>query len=161
MKNFLFLLLGWSFFSFVTLSLPDAEIKDLNGNIKKFSEVIRNDDKPVIVSFWATWCVPCIKELDAISEVYPDWQDETGVKLIAVSIDDERTAKRIKALVNGRGWTDYEVYHDFKGELNRKFHLNNTVPYLIVIHKGKIVFEKNSYTPGGEEELYEVLKSLH
>jgi thiol-disulfide isomerase/thioredoxin len=160
MKKLILSFTGLLFLSFVTLSpLPEGEILDLKGKSHQFSEVIQNGDKPVIVSFWATWCVPCIKELDAISDVYPDWQDETGVKLIAVSVDDEKTARRIKPMVNGRGWSDYEVYHDYKGELQRALHITS-VPYLIVIHKGKIVHKKNSYTPGSEEELYEFIKTL-
>ena len=160
MKNLLLSLLGFVFFSFVTLSpLPKGEVKDLNGNKHDFSEIIKNDDKPVIVSFWATWCVPCIRELDAIAENYEEWQDATGVKLIAVSIDDEKTARRIKPLVNGRDWP-YEVYHDFNGDLQRALHINNMVPYLIVIYKGKIVYTKNSYTPGSEEKLFAFIKSL-
>ncbi len=160
MKIFVLSLTGWLFFSFVTLSpLPEGEILDLKANTHKFTQVVENGDKPVIVSFWATWCVPCIKELDAISEVYPDWQEETGVKLIAISVDDEKTARRIKPMVNGRGWTDYEIYHDYKGELQRALHITS-VPYLIVIHKGKIVYKKNSYTPGSEEKLYEIIQNL-
>ena len=50
----------------------------------------------VVLSFWATWCVPCINELDAISEVYEEWVDETQVKLIAIATDDTRTKKRIR-----------------------------------------------------------------
>ncbi|NPA46840.1 MAG: TlpA family protein disulfide reductase [Chlorobi bacterium] len=159
MKHFFaFLLLGFIWMGFVTVSIPDAELKDLQGRDVSFHKAIENGDKPVIVSFWATWCVPCIKELDAINEVYPDWQDETGVKLIAVSVDDERTSRRIKPLVNGRGW-DYEVYHDYKGELKQKLNIN-AVPYLIIIHKGKIVYTKTSYTPGSEEKLFEIVKKL-
>jgi len=160
MKKSVIPLIGFLLWAFVTPApLPDGELKDLNGKVTRFSEVIQNEGNPVIVSFWATWCVPCIKELDAISEVYPDWREETGVKLVAVSVDDEKTARRIKPMVNGRGWTDYEIYHDYKGELKRALHIQS-VPYLIVIHKGKIVFQKSTYTPGSEEELFEFIRSL-
>ncbi|NPA42461.1 MAG: TlpA family protein disulfide reductase [Chlorobi bacterium] len=160
MKKSILPIIGLLFLSFVTFSpLPEAEIKDLQGRTHRFSEVIANGDRPVIVSFWATWCVPCIKELDAIAEVYPDWREETGVKLVAVSVDDEKTARRIKPMVHGRGWTDFEIYHDYKGELQQALHIVS-VPYLIVIHKGKIVFQKNTYTPGSEEELYDFILSL-
>jgi len=158
-KIFAFLLLGLGWMGFVTLSLPDAELKDMKGQIVHFSDIIQNDDKPVIVSFWSTSCVPCIKELDAINEVYPDWQDETGVKLVAVSTDDERSKNRIKPMVNGRGW-EFDVYHDYKGELKQKLNFF-AVPYLIIIHKGKIVYSKSSYTPGSEEKLFEIIRKLN
>jgi len=86
-------------------------------------------------------------------------EEETGVKLIAVSVDDEKTARRIKPMVNGRGWTDFEIYHDYKGELKRAMNIVS-VPYLIVIHNGEIVYQRNAYTPGDEEELYEFLLEL-
>ncbi len=158
-KFFPLSLIGLIFPVFVTLApIPDGQVKDLQGKEHAFSDIIDNGDKPVIVSFWATWCVPCIRELDAIADEYEDWQDETGVKLIAVSVDDNKTAHRIKPMVNGRDWP-YKVYHDFNGDLQRALHINS-VPYLIVIHKGKIVFSKNSYSPGSEQELLDFIKKL-
>lgn len=74
--------------------LPEnVTIKTLDGQSVQ-SSVIQNDGKPMIISFWATWCKPCNRELNAIKEVYEEWQEETGVKLIAVSIDDARSASR-------------------------------------------------------------------
>ena len=70
--------------------LPNVTLKDLNGknvNIAKLS----NNGKPFVITFWATWCGPCIKEHNALNDVYEDWQDETGVKIYAVSIDDSRS----------------------------------------------------------------------
>ena len=143
----------------ITLSLtaqnvPEAVVTDMNGNKVNFKELV-SSDKPVIVSFWATWCVPCINELDAISEVYPDWQEETGVKLIAISRDDDRTARRIKPLVNGKAW-DYEVYRDVNDDLKRALNIAS-IPYMIIIKNGKIVATRSGYTPGSEDEIYEII----
>ena len=154
MKKFLLLLFIAFSFSTYAQDVPDATIVDINGKKVNFKDIV-NSDKPVIISFWATWCVPCINELDAISEVYPDWQEETGVKLIAISIDNERTARRMKPLVNGKGW-DYEIYRDFNEELKRAFNIAS-VPYMIIIINGKIVHTRTGYTPGSEDEIYEII----
>src|SRR5690606_3993477 len=90
--------------------LPSVTLKDLNGKSVNMASY-NNADKPIIVSFWATWCGPCLKELAAIKEVYPKWQKETGVELIAVSIDDSRTKARVKPQVKGKSWT-YKVLLD-------------------------------------------------
>jgi len=134
--------------------IPHATIVDMSGNKVDFKELV-NSDKPIIVSFWATWCAPCINELDAISELYPDWQEETGVRLIAISLDDERTARRINPLVNGKGW-EYEIYRDLNNELRKIYNIANP-PYTLVIKDGKIVAAHSGYTPGSEEDLYEDL----
>ena len=78
--------------------LPPVTVEDLDGNKVDF-QTVENDGKPIVVSFWAIWCKPCLKELKAISEVYEDWQDETGVKLIAISIDDERSSRMVPSIV--------------------------------------------------------------
>ena len=119
-KNlFLFAFLMASTFIFAqNAKLPEnITLKALDGSSVQ-SSVIQNDGKPVIVSFWATWCKPCNRELNAIKEVYEEWQEETGVKLVAISIDDARSASRVKPHVDGNGW-EYEVYIDQNQDLKR------------------------------------------
>lgn len=134
--------------------VQQASIVDINGKKVNFKDIV-DSEKPVIVSFWATWCVPCINELDAISEVYPDWQEETGVKLIAISVDDDRTARRMKPLVNGKAW-DYEIYRDYNNELKRAYNIAS-VPFMMIIKDGKIIHTRSGYTPGSEDEIYEII----
>lgn len=137
--------------------LPSVMLTDLEGKKVNFSD-FNEEEKPIIVSFWATWCGPCIKELAAINDVYTDWQKETGVKLIAVSIDDAKSVKRVRPLVNGKGW-DYTVLLDTNNDLKRAMNVIN-VPYTIIVYKGKIVYKHTSYTPGVEKELIKKVKAL-
>ena len=109
---------------------------------------------PVIISFWATWCTPCKKELNTINELYLDWQDETGVKIIAVSIDDSRNMSKVKPKVNAELW-DYEVYCDPNGDLKRALGIS-TVPHTFIINdKMEILWQHSGYKDGDEIELYE------
>lgn len=137
--------------------LPAVTLIDLEGKKVDFSS-LEKEEKPVIVSFWATWCGPCLKELAAIHDVYNDWQKETGVKLIAVSIDDAKSVKRVKPLVNGKGW-DYTILLDTNHDLKRAMNVVN-VPFTVVIYKGKIVYKHTSYTPGVEKELIKQVKAV-
>lgn len=135
--------------------LPNVTLKDLKGKSVNIAQYGKSD-KPVIVSFWATWCGPCLKELEAINKVYDKWQKETGVELVAVSIDDSRTRSRVKPLVNGKAW-DYTILLDENQELKRAMNVINP-PYTIVVYKGQIVYSHTGYTPGTENELYKELK---
>jgi thiol-disulfide isomerase/thioredoxin len=137
--------------------VPDVQIKKLDGSKVSTSEIIKNDGKPVVISFWATWCKPCKKELDAIAEEYENWQKETGVKLIAISIDDSRTSAKVPTDVKSKGWK-YEVYLDENQDFKRAMNVNN-VPHTFLINgKGEIVWSHNSYSDGDEEKLYENIK---
>ncbi len=139
--------------------LPSANVKDLQGQTVNMSTVA-NGGKPVLVSFWATWCKPCIQELKAIHNVYDKWKEETGVKIIAISVDDARNAPKVKPFVNGLGW-EYEVYLDENGDFKRAMNVNN-VPHTFLIdgNTGKVVWQHNSYAPGDENELFEEIKKL-
>ena len=136
--------------------LPNVQLKDINGNTVQTGS-ISNNGKPVIISFWATWCKPCLRELKAIHEVYPDWQDETGVKMIIVSIDQTQDANKVKPLVDGNGW-EYEVLLDPNSDFKRAMNVQN-VPHVFVLDgKGKIVYNHAGYVDGGEEDIYEALE---
>ncbi len=138
--------------------LPSAEVKTLDNKTFNTSE-ISNNGKPIIISFWATWCKPCIKELTNINEEYQDLRDETGVKLIAVSIDEPRSSKRVAPFVNGRAW-DYEVLLDVNSDFKRAMNVVN-VPHTFLINgEGKIVWQHTSYVDGDEDELFEKVREL-
>lgn len=138
--------------------LPNVTLKDMDGNNVNLSE-LSNDGKPIVINFWATWCSPCKRELSAIHDLYIDWVDETGVKLIAVSVDDQRTVDRVKPYVDGSGW-DYEILLDTNADLKRAMGVNN-VPFTFLINgEGEIVWKHNNYNPGDEYELYDKILEL-
>ena len=139
-------------------TLPSVQLKDINGKTINTAK-LSNKGKPMIISFWATWCKPCIRELKAIHEVYPDWQEETSVRMIIVSIDDAQNAQKVRPLVDGFGW-DYEVLLDPNGDFKRAMNVQS-VPHVFVLDgEGNIVYNHSGYTDGAESELYELLKKL-
>lgn len=139
-------------------TLPAVTLKDINGKTVQ-TDLLSNNGKPFIISFFATWCKPCNRELSAISEVYADWQDETGVKLIAVSIDQAQNINKVKPLVDSNGW-EYDVLLDPNSDFKRALGIQ-MIPYVLIVDgKGNIVYKHNGYTEGAENELIEKVREL-
>lgn len=137
--------------------VANVQLKDINGKTVQTASIVNNDGKPVIISFFATWCKPCMRELKAIHEVYADWQDETGVKMYIVSIDQAQDANKVKPLVDGNGW-EYEVLLDPNGDFKRAMNVQN-IPHVFVIDgEGKIVYNHAGYVDGGEEDIRAALE---
>ena len=162
MKRIFYSILLVLFFTTMSLAqnrtLPSVEVKTLDGENINIQE-IENSGKPIVISFWATWCKPCKKELNNIAEVYEDWQDETGVKLIAISIDDTRSMSRVAPYVNASDW-DYEVYLDPNGDLKRAMGVS-TVPHTFLLNgKNEIVWQHKGYVDGDEDELLEQIEKI-
>jgi len=156
-KSLLMLLLFCSVSLFSQNDIPSINLKTLDG--KNFnSRELALDNKITVVSLWATWCVPCLRELDGISEVYDEWREETDFELIAVSVDDSRTVNRVKPLVNGKAW-DYTILLDTNNDFQRALGAA-TVPYTFLIKDNQIVYRHSGYSPGSEYELYEKIKEL-
>ena len=139
-------------------NLPAVSVKDLKGKVISTSD-FSNGDKPYVLDFWATWCKPCVLELNTISETYEDWQAESGFKLIAISIDDARNSVKVAPFANGKGW-EYEIYLDENSDLKRALNVNNVPHTFIISPKGEILWQHNSYTPGDEVTLYEAYKNI-
>jgi thiol-disulfide isomerase/thioredoxin len=136
-------------------NLPKAEIKTLDGDTTSLQKISK-DHSLIVVALWATWCGPCKNELDAINEVYTDWQDQVDVKVYAISVDNSRTVSKVKPLVNGKDW-DFNILLDTNNDLKRELGAA-TVPLTLIIKNGKIVDRHSGYTPGAEKKLFEKLK---
>jgi peroxiredoxin len=152
-----FFVLFVSFIGFSQNEMPKIDLTTIDGNPISSTDLSK-EDKVIVVSLWATWCVPCLKELDAISVIYQDWQDETGVELFAVSVDDSRTVKRVKPLINGKGW-DYTILLDTNNDFQRALGAA-TVPLTLLVKNNEIVYRHSGYSPGAEYELYEKIKEF-
>lgn len=160
MKTRLFstLLLLFALAGEAAAQLPSVTLKDINGKTVDTAK-LSNGGKPFVISFFATWCKPCNRELAAISEVYDEWREETGVKVIAVSIDQAQNINKVKPLVDGNGWT-YDVLLDPNSDFKRALGIQ-MIPYVLLVDgRGNIVYKHNGYTEGAEQELIEKIRQL-
>lgn len=138
--------------------LPSVQIKNISGKTIDTAK-LSNDGKPFIICFFASWCKPCNRELKAIHEVYADWQDETGVKIYAVSIDQGQNSLKVKPLVDAEGW-EYDILLDPNSEFLHALGIQMIPHTLVLDGKGKIQYRHNSYQEGSEEHLIEEVRSL-
>ena len=142
----------------VQAQLPAITLKTMDG-VEVRTDTLSNGGKPFIIDFFATWCKPCNRELDAISEVYEEWKEETGVKIIAISIDQAQNINKVKPLVNNHGW-EYDILLDPNSDFLRALS-GQMIPYTLIIDgKGNIVYKHSGYTDGAEIELIEKVREL-
>ena len=132
-------------------SLPEMTLKNTSGEDINLQDYGTNG-KITVISFWATWCKPCIKELKNLNEVLEDWQDEYDMELVAVSVDDSRNAVKVKPMVNAFNW-DFDVLMDPNGDLQRAMNVANPPVTFLVNQEGKIVYTHTGYVEGDELQL--------
>ncbi len=159
MKRIVILLLSCCAVGMCWAQLPSVQLKDINGKTVD-TATLSNDGRPFIISFFATWCKPCNRELSAIAEVYDEWQDETGVQVIAVSIDEGQNINKVKPLVDNHDWPYETVLLDPNSDFKRALGIQ-MIPYVLIIDgQGNIVYKHNGYTDGAEQELIEKIREL-
>ncbi len=137
-------------------ALPSVSLKDINGRTVD-TAALANDGKPFVISFFALWCKPCNRELKAINEIYDEWQEETGMRLVAVSIDEAQNEQKVKPFVESKGW-EYEVLLDPNGEFKRQMGVNDIPHVFVVDGQGNVVWNHQGYVDGGEEDILEAVK---
>ncbi len=142
---------------FYAQDIPNVSLNTISGDRIDFSKI--DSSNPVIVSFWATWCLPCMEELTAINDKYEDWQKESKFTLLAAATDDARTVSKVKTLVKSKGWP-YTVLLDSNQTLKRALNINS-IPHTIIIYKGKVAYSHVGYSPGDEDELIKKIKEYN
>lgn len=139
-------------------TLPSVTLKNTEGENIDVSTYATNG-KITIISFWATWCKPCIKELRNINEVLDDWIEDYNVELVAVSVDDSRNSARVKPFADGQGW-DFDILLDPNGELQRDMNVTNPPVTFLVDQQGNIVYTHTGYLEGDELDLEDEIVKL-
>ena len=133
--------------------MPNMYIKTIEG--KSINTKLTYNKKGLTVySFWATWCVPCINELDDIHKEIEKWED-ANVKIVAISTDDSRTKRRVRPMVNGKKW-NFEILLDENQALKRALNIN-AIPHTIVTKGSRIIYRRIGYKPGEENHLYDFI----
>ena len=158
MKKYFLLMCLISISAFAQKELPDLYLSNLESKSLSLRNDFSEKDKLYLFSFWATWCAPCINELEEMNDLQSEWKKTINLEIIAVSTDDARTQKRVKPLINGKNW-NYSVLLDTNQDFKRALSIVN-IPYTIVVKNGNIVHVQNGYVPGNEQELFEKLKAL-
>lgn len=159
MKKILFAAFMLLISSVAMAQIPSVKVEDGKGKVINTAELV-DGETPMIISFWAVTCKPCIRELDAINDLYPDWIEEANFRVVAVSTDDARFTAQARSLAEGHGWGDYTLLYDKNGDFKRAMNVQFTPQVYVVDKNGKIVYSHTGYTPGGEYELFEIIKSL-
>lgn len=146
-------------FSFGQNKLPSVKIKDLKGKEVNTSS-LDNNGKPMLLVFWATWCKPCLKEMKAYAEIYSDWVEETGMKIVAVSIDDAKSSGKVKGMADAQDW-EFEILLDVNSDFKRAMNVANPPHLFLLDGEGKVVYQHNGYSEGSENEIYEMIQLLN
>lgn len=156
----LLLVLTLSFSLNAQNSLPDVDAKTLDGTTVNLLEAYGGESgKITVISFWATWCSPCKKELDAIMDFYPDWQENYNVEVVAITIDDQRSLAKVGPIVQTKGW-EYTILHGDEQLMRNAFNFVTIPQTFVVDQNGIIVYTHNGYVPGDEDELDDKLAEL-
>ncbi len=158
------LAVGLALFAAVTLhaqttELPDTQIKDVNSGKKlAFNQTVEKD-KVTLINFWATWCVPCKKEIKNVRAKLADWKKETDFNYMTVSIDESRAEGLVRSYAKSQGW-DFPYYIDPNSDLKRSLNFQ-TVPFTMIVDKtGNVAYMHAGYEEGNENLMYEKIKEL-
>lgn len=139
-------------------ALPSVELKTLDGKTVNLKDYI-SAGKITVISFWATWCAPCKKELTAIADLYPEWQEKYNAQLLAITIDTQRALAQVGPLVETEGW-EYTILSDANNQLKNALNFQAIPQTYLVDQQGNIVYAHSSYVPGDEFELEAKIKAL-
>jgi cytochrome c biogenesis protein CcmG, thiol:disulfide interchange protein DsbE len=139
-------------------SIPAVSIKTLDGKTVDIQDYTHKSGKITVLSFWATWCKPCQQELDAIMDLYPEWQEKYNVQLVAVTVDTQRALAKVAPMVSSKGW-EYIILSDANQALQAALNFQSIPQTFLLDANGNVIYEHTGYLPGNEYDLEEKIKA--
>jgi len=135
---------------------PNFKLINLDGKYVELNKETGNG--PILLSFWATWCKPCLEEMAEYNKIYDQYQDN-GFTLLAISTDTEKSIAKVKPYIKSKGY-NFTVLLDSNNDAARKYYAQQ-IPYSVLIDKnGNIVYSHLGYMKGDEQKVEKLISEL-
>lgn len=135
---------------------PNFKLINLNGKYVELNKETGNG--PILLSFWATWCKPCLEEMAEFNKIYKEYKDR-GFTILAISTDSEKSVAKVKPYIKSKGY-DFPVLLDTNNEVARKYYAQQ-MPYTVMIDKnGNIVYSHLGYMKGDEQKIEKLISEM-
>ncbi len=155
LKKLLLFLILIPFLNFAQ-DFSQFELNDLQGNTFRFKENLNHD--ATVITFWATWCLPCLKEHPTLQQIKEKYKDK-DVQIIAISVDSPRSMAKVKSYSRSHKY-DFVYLVDPDREMASQLLVNDVPQTFIINKKGKVVYQHTGYRKGDELELEKELLKL-
>lgn len=137
-------------------NFQNLTLNKVNGEKTNLNQL--SNDQILLISFWATWCEPCIDELNIFTALEETLSTKYKTKYIAISIDDSRSYSRVVPMINSKNWK-FDVYMDKNQKSKYMFNIL-VIPHTMIVYKNQIIYEHSGFIKGDEKEIINQLKEI-
>lgn len=138
------------------IMLPDLSIKLLDGKQVRLSVLL--EEGPLLVSFWATWCAPCKKEMIFLEEFHQKY-NENSFRVLAISTDSPKSMSKVKSYIRAKKHT-FLVGIDPNQDIAKKMNALLMPTTLILNKDRKVSWYHQGFIPGDEKEIEAQIRAV-
>lgn len=156
-KLILLTFIGLTFLAFAQeKTAPDFNLPDMNGKNYQLSENFGKG--PILINFWATWCIPCREEMKKLKKIYSTYEKD-GLQILSISIDDPKTVSKVRSFIRTNQYP-FTVLLDTNNEVFQLYKGTNPPLSVLMDKEGKIVYDHTGYRKGDEKKLEAEIAAL-
>jgi len=138
------------------IMLPDLSVRLLDGKQVRLSALL--EEGPLLVSFWATWCAPCKKEMRFLEEFHQKY-NENSFRVLAISTDSPKSMSKVKSYIRAKKYT-FLVGIDPNQEIAKKMNALLMPTTLILNKDRKVSWYHQGFIPGDEKEIEAQIRAV-
>ena len=138
------------------IMLPDLSVRLLDGKQVRLSALL--EEGPLLVSFWATWCAPCKKEMIFLEEFHQKY-NENSFRVLAISTDSPKSMSKVKSYIRAKKYT-FLVGIDPNQEIAKKMNALLMPTTLILNKDRKVSWYHQGFIPGDEKDIEAQIRAV-